>query len=117
MEKNQILQSEWLDILFDGKNKNYGAYDLRKTYDRRLKTALIATLSITALFVTVILLANVNNNEIVALNAIDISLASIKDETKKIEPLPPIKKEQPKLETVAVNPPKIVKDIEVTPED
>jgi hypothetical protein len=30
MNKNQILQSEWLDILFDGKNKSYGALELRK---------------------------------------------------------------------------------------
>jgi protein TonB len=41
MDKNQILQSEWLDILFDGKNKQYGAYDLRKTYNERLKKAMI----------------------------------------------------------------------------
>ena len=117
MEKNQILQSEWLDILFDGKNKSYGAYELRKTYDGRLKKALIATVSISALFVTVFLMANANIREQVTLNTIDISLSSIKDETKKIATPPPIKKEQPKLATVAVTPPKIVRDIEVTPED
>ena len=117
MDKNQILQSEWLDILFDGKNKSYGAYDLRKTYDSRLKKALIVTLSISTLFVTVILLANANKSEVIELNTIDVSLESIKDETKKIETPPPIKKEQPKLETVAVTPPKIVKDNEVTPDD
>jgi len=117
MDKNQILQSEWLDILFDGKNKSYGAYELRKTYDGRLKKALTTTLVIAALFVTVILMANANKREIVVLNTIDISLESIKDETKKIETPPPVKKEQPKLETVAITPPKIVKDNEVTPED
>ncbi len=117
MEKNQILQSEWLDILFDGKNKSYGAYELRKTYDGRLKKALVYALSITALFITVFLMANANKRENVTLNTIDISLMSIKDETKKIEIPPPIKKEQPKLETVAVTPPKIVRDNEVTPED
>ncbi len=117
MDKNQILQSEWLDILFDGKNKSYGAYELRKTYDGRLKKALIATLSIAALFVTVILMATANKREIVALKAIDITLESIKEETKKIETPPPIKKELPTVETIAVTPPKIVRDIEVTPED
>lgn len=40
MEAQQILQSDILDILFEGKNKLYGAYDLRKTYNKRIKTAL-----------------------------------------------------------------------------
>ena len=29
MEANQILKSDILDIIFEGKNKAYGAYDLR----------------------------------------------------------------------------------------
>lgn len=44
MEANQILQSDILDILFEGKNKSYGAYDLRKTYHKRVETALMAVL-------------------------------------------------------------------------
>ena len=30
MENVQILQAELLDLLFEGRNKNYGAYELRK---------------------------------------------------------------------------------------
>ena len=41
MEANQILKADILDILFDGKNKAYGAYDLRKTYNKRITYALI----------------------------------------------------------------------------
>jgi protein TonB len=44
MEANQILQSDILDILFEGKNKSYGAYDLRKTYHKRIETALAVVL-------------------------------------------------------------------------
>ncbi len=44
MNANQILQSDILDILFEGKNKSYGAYDLRKTYHKRIETALAAVL-------------------------------------------------------------------------
>jgi len=29
MEAKQILKSDLLDILFEGKNKEYGAYELR----------------------------------------------------------------------------------------
>ena len=30
MEANKILSADVLDIIFDGKNKEYGAYQLRK---------------------------------------------------------------------------------------
>ena len=42
MEANKILKADILDILFDGRNKEYGAYDLRKTYNRRITIALIS---------------------------------------------------------------------------
>jgi len=117
MDKNQILQSEWLDILFDGKNKSYGAYELRKTYNGRLKKAMIISFSIAALFVTVILMANVHTTVANTLSVIDISLEKFKEEIKKVEIVEPIKKEPIKVETVSVTPPKIVKDNEVKPEE
>lgn len=117
MNKNQILQSEWLDILFDGKNKSYGAYELRKTYNKRLKNAIVIAISIAALFVTLILLANDSKSTKPVVNVFDIYLKEIENEIKKVEIIKPIKKEQIKLATVAVTPPKIVKENEVTPED
>lgn len=36
MNTNQILRSDYLDLLFDGRNKNYGSYDLRKKYNQRM---------------------------------------------------------------------------------
>lgn len=41
MEVNKILNADVLDIIFEGRNKEYGAYDLRKTYNKRLIKALI----------------------------------------------------------------------------
>ncbi len=49
MEANQFLKADLLDILFEGRNKEYGAYDLRKTYNRRLTIALISTVIIIAI--------------------------------------------------------------------
>ena len=49
MEANKILSADVLDIIFDGKNKDYGAYELRKTYNRRITRALIITGSIALL--------------------------------------------------------------------
>ncbi|HRP45492.1 MAG TPA: energy transducer TonB, partial [Ginsengibacter sp.] len=40
MDPKDILKSDFLDILFDGRNKAYGAYQLRRTYNRRLTIAL-----------------------------------------------------------------------------
>ena len=39
MEINKILTADILDIIFDGRNKDYGAYELRKTYNKRLRTS------------------------------------------------------------------------------
>jgi protein TonB len=44
METNSILTASILDILFEGKNKEYGAYDLRKSYDSRIGIALGITI-------------------------------------------------------------------------
>ncbi len=40
MEKEKILSADVLDIIFDGRNKAYGAYTLRKEYDIRLWKAI-----------------------------------------------------------------------------
>lgn len=41
MKPNTILHADLLDILFENRNKEYGAYTLRKFYNRRLQTAII----------------------------------------------------------------------------
>lgn len=51
MTNNEILQASLLDILFDNRNKNYGAYVLRRNYNHRLLTALAITLSAVALII------------------------------------------------------------------
>ena len=46
MEANKILGADILDIIFEGKNKSYGAYQLRKDYNKTLTKALIITGSV-----------------------------------------------------------------------
>lgn len=41
MDIKNILNSDYLDILFFGKNKKYGGYELRKKYNKRMLTAAI----------------------------------------------------------------------------
>lgn len=46
MDAKKILSANFLDILFEGRNKDYGAYDLRKSYPKRLLTAIIVAASL-----------------------------------------------------------------------
>lgn len=41
MDSNSILQCDILDIIFESRNKNYGAYPLRKFYNKRLIKSLL----------------------------------------------------------------------------
>ena len=45
MTNKEILQADLLDILFEHRNKTYGAYALRKNYNQRLQWALAISLS------------------------------------------------------------------------
>lgn len=45
MTSNEILKADVLDILFEHRNKQYGAYALRRTYNNRLLVALGTSLA------------------------------------------------------------------------
>ena len=117
MEANKILSSDILDIIFEGKNKEYGAYNLRRTYNRRVTWALIITAAVALLIFLSSLLANaIKNSKKLDIVVKDISLSEVKKEEKKPEtppPPPPKLPPPPKVETIKFTPPKIVKDEEV----
>ncbi|MES2848329.1 MAG: energy transducer TonB [Bacteroidota bacterium] len=50
MNSNTILSSDVLDILFENRNKKYGAYTLRKFYPNRVKTSLFIMFGMAAIF-------------------------------------------------------------------
>ena len=117
MEKSIILSADILDILFEGRNKKYGAYELRKTYNKRISYALAATVFICLLFVTGSILASAKKNR-----HHDIVLATLELENyKKDEPKPelpkPEPKPEPKVQTIQYVVPKIVRDEEVKPDE
>jgi len=52
ISKFDLYKPEWLELVFDDRNKEYGAYDLRKHYSRNLLMAMsIAFFGVTVLFV------------------------------------------------------------------
>src|SRR5579859_6783561 len=119
MEVNKILNADILDIIFEGKNKEYGAYDLRKTYNKRLVKALIGTAIVIALLFSAYFLSNLNTGgPKKAAQVQDVQLEEIKEEKKNEPPPPPPPKvEPPKVEMAKFTPPKIVKDNEVKEEE
>ena len=119
MEVNKILNADILDIIFEGKNKEYGAYELRKTYNNRLVKALMGTAIIIALMFIGHLLSNLNNGPKKAAVVVeDVQLEDIKEQKKdQPPPPPPPKVEPPKVEMAKFTPPKIVKDDQVKPEE
>jgi periplasmic protein TonB len=122
MEINKILSADVLDIIFEGRNKEYGAYQLRKTYNKRLMTALIVTAAIIVLSFGGYILSNLFNTDGDKKDMVvqDVQLEEIKQEEKKEEPPPPPPPkppEPPKVEMAKFTPPKIVKDEEVKEEE
>jgi protein TonB len=117
MEPNKILSADILDILFEGKNKEYGAYELRKTYNRRITIAVGAMAAVCLLFFLSQILARDNDNDKNKIIVQDVQLEDIKKaEEPKVEPPPPPPPkppEPPKVEITKFTPPKIVKDEEV----
>lgn len=118
MEANKILSADVLDIIFDGKNKDYGAYELRKTYNRRITRALIITASVALLALLASILSSTlkeKGDKKVKMN--EMTIQDVKQEEKKElpppPPPPPPKQEPPKVEMKQFTPPVIKKDEEV----
>lgn len=114
METNKILQASLLDIVFDERNKSYGAYELRSKYDNRL----IKSIGITILLAIAIVLASfvdstASNQESTKLDIKVLELTDIdKQPEAPVEPPPalPPPAEPPRLEMAKLASPKVVDD-------
>jgi len=121
MEANKILNADLLDLLFEDRNKAYGAYDLRKSYNKRITRALLITFGVMLLIFLSSFLANrMKDDTDTQVIAQDVTLEEIKQEEPKDEPPPPPpppKVEPPKVEMTKFTPPVIKKDEEVKQEE
>ena len=119
MDVNKILNADILDIIFEGKNKEYGAYELRKSYNKRLVKAIIGTAIIIVVLFIGYFVSNLDTGPKKAAMVVeDVQLEDIKEQKKdQPPPPPPPKVEPPKIEMAKFTPPKIVKDNEVKPEE
>jgi len=115
------MSADILDIIFEGRNKEYGAYELRKGYNRRLTIAIVSMAALIALLFVGYLLANnlSSNDKNKEMIVADVELENIKEEKPEEPPPPPPPKppDPPKVEMTKFTPPKIVKDEEVKEEE
>lgn len=87
MTPNDIARSSLLDLVFEGRNKNYGAYELRKHYDRRLILALSGMALLVAIILVVLNLGTVVSDGVRAFRkSDDVAISVIELQTPK--PLP-----------------------------
>ena len=112
MQASNILQADLLDIIFEGRNKAYGAYELRKSYNRRLYYALSSTAFICLLFVAGSLLANAHKERPAVITITpDINISTVDDKVKK-----PMEKTIPKPKPIPVETVKNV-TVVIVPDD
>jgi len=117
MEANKILSADILDLVFEGRNKEYGAYELRKTYNGRMIRAMVVTASAALLiFLTSVLASTLSTSDSKKVDIKEVTIQDLKQEEEKKDippPPPPKPPDPPKIEMQKFTPPKIVKDEEV----
>ena len=127
MSKVDIISQEWCDLVFEGRNKEYGAYDLRSKAGKRHLWAiidiLIAILIIAAIIFTYAkaseaIRATMGGEEQMVTELSELKKDEPKKEEKKIE----VPQEQPKQElqkvavkaSIAFTVPEIVDQVDET---
>jgi protein TonB len=115
MNKNMILKSDVLDIIFEKRNKSYGAYNLRKFYPNRLKLALGFMLIIALAFSAFTLMPEKRNTVITKPYVFaDPELAKLKDKPKDPEKKTEVAKaEKPAAKATPVNQVKLINNIKI----
>ena len=131
MSKDVDLSSkEWRDLVFEGRNQEYGAYDLRKNSDKRHNKSMILVIIALALIIVVGLTFNTVSNFIFQEDIkdeanqelVNVNMAAEEEEDEE-EEQERVEMEQPEalpeeiLNTIKVTELAIVEDSEVTPED
>jgi periplasmic protein TonB len=118
MEVNKILSADILDLVFEDRNKEYGAYELRRGYNKRIMKALIITASVALLALLGSILASElkSSDDEDKLLKREVTIQDIKQQEEEPEPPPPPPPkppDPPKIEMEKFTPPEIVKDEEV----
>ena len=125
MAKIDLVNNEWVDLVFEGRNQDYGAYKLRKGTSARNVKSILIMLAIAALAFIAVKVNNVitEANKKVAvttvqeLSALEKPKEKAEVKQKKVEIQQPEKVVERVKSSVKFTAPVIKKDDEVKPED
>lgn len=122
MDQSKILNTDYLDILFEGRNKSYGGYELRRKYPKRARIAgaiIVGAAMLIMAYAYIHNMMNDDNREIGRPVMKEVVLAEPPpvDPTKPPPPPPPAEPPPPVKPTVKFTPPVIKKDEEVREEE
>ena len=126
MSKVDLINDGWVDLVFEGKNQAYGAYQLRKDTGRRnfkaLVSVIVTIIAVFLFFIAKVSIQNAMKQDVAIETDVELSKLAQKKEAK-VERKEPVKVEveQKVVEkvksSVKFTAPEIKKDDEVKPED
>jgi protein TonB len=115
--KLDLLKNQWLDIVFEGRNKLYGAYELRKTNSKTtMKSFIIGGVIFTFLVSIPVLASLLPEGSDDAILDQKITTVKLPPKEKPKENLPPPPPPPPKVDQVKFVKPVVAKADEVTEE-
>ena len=110
--KFDLYRVEWLDFVFDHRNKVYGAYELRQHYGRTMARALAITLAGVAVFVVLSQIFKPKPPEIFKVTEVNLNPQLMRPvaQVKPAEPPKPVApvKPAPRVTTTRFVPPVVV---------
>ncbi|MDF2433068.1 MAG: periplasmic protein TonB [Mucilaginibacter sp.] len=115
--KLDILDQQWIDVVFSDRNKNYGAYELRRDNGRNTRNALIIGIIVFVVAISANTILNMiegfipKAKEKVKITNVVLSPPPV--DLKKPPPPPPPEPPKPKVDQVKFPPPVVKPDIEV----
>jgi periplasmic protein TonB len=122
MNPQDYLKADVIDIIFEGRNKTYGAYHLRKIYDKHVRNSLLIGAIAVFLGISAPLIyakikssiADANRPTVVEVNLLDVKLPE--DLPPPPPPPPPKEPPPPPKATIKYVPPVVKEDAEVKEE-
>ena len=119
MSWDNAVNPERAELVFENRNKEYGAYEIRKNYERQIVRAFLITIGVIVLAVAIpVIIRLISNMDFSTKNVVseEISLAEPPSIDKTTPPPPPVIPPPPVVQTIKFTPPKVVKDEEVQDE-
>lgn len=113
---SNAVSPERSEIVFEGRNKEYGGYVLRQKYQKRIIIAMIASITGLGLAIAIPMVVAYINKVVSERKDIiteSITLAEPPPIDKSTPPPPPVIPPPPVQQTIKFTPPKVVKDEEV----